>query len=293
VSRPSIVYVDSLPDEPVLFTGAHEVPDLTTWVRTQLSFPFVFIESLDDFPQTTDSSSVFLFKYLDRSDSKFKAIQAAFTPFRAFGTSVYALTAYETSLTAFRSSSLSVSFDGRWTTAELTQFFRKTIFPLLSELTTVSIQRLRKNRMSAIVAFIEPALDEIALTSIAKSLESDFPVTFVDTTSGSLLHRILGVRIVEDEPAVILYDPAESRWLPYEGNFAEDGIRQWLAGIKRAGRVWQRPLEGPKGLLAQSLAGRRAGTYLVAGIVVMIGLLGVQLGCKCQKMRRPGAYSKL
>jgi hypothetical protein len=289
---PKLVYFDSLTKESVLFTGARELPDLSAFVRAQLSFPIVFIESSDALPKATQTASFFVFKYSNRSDSKFTVLQKSFAQFRDLGSAVYALPASKASLAAFRSTSVHVPFNGQWTEADLAQFFRRTIWPLLSEFTIISIQQLRKHRVSAVIAFIDPALYEVDLAHIAQELETDYPVMFVDTASESLLARMLGVRIVDEQPAIILYDPAGDRWLPYAGEFTDTGIRKWLAGESSA-LEWRRPLQGPKSLIGQSLSKRGSGMYLIVGLAAIVALLAMQLGCKCRAKRRPGVYSKL
>jgi hypothetical protein len=99
-----------------------------------------------------------------------------------------------------------------------------------------------------------------------------------------MLPKLLGLALVDDQPHVILYDVAGQRWLSYDGEFTDAGLRRF---IESPVFDWKTIGEVPKSMLKQTWA-----PYIAFG--VMIVLLLTQIGvCRSRTRRRPGMYSKL
>jgi hypothetical protein len=288
-----IAFWDHLTNQTIFFNGPLEVEDVSTFVTAQISFPFVFIETEAQLPKTVNGASFFVFNYLDTSDSRFGVIGDSFSRYRAFGSAIYALRSDSVALSAFRSSTFPVHFTGAWEPGELSLFFRRTIFPLLSEFGSAVAQNLRQYNFTSLLFFIDDDHSESDLSDIAERLEIEYPIVFVDTTAEFALPRLFDSASNKEKPVAVLYDIVGKRWLPYDGALTESGIQKWINSIGRTTPAWRSVSSPARILIRRSLAGHR---WLII-LILVLGLGSILVISQARTgFRRPtggGRYSRL
>jgi hypothetical protein len=132
------------------------------------------------------------------------------------------------------------SFTDAWELSELTAFVRSHAYPLISELTEETVNHLSEHHIVTLLGVIVPEHFLTDLKHIAEDIEAPFPVTYV---AYSDVGRVLkGFYVdVETLPKLLLFDPAQNRWITYDGVLTDTQLNRWVKVLDLREAQWSGP----------------------------------------------------
>lgn len=272
-SNAQLVFYNGKHDKSAKLTGTFDDKLILEFINRQLHFPLIFIDNENEIDKSSFGAS-FLLTYKDLESGKIERLRKAAAEIHSSDSKFYAIKGKKWKLVSYRSKDSYAFFDGDWGQEELNKFVRQNFFPFVMELDNRAISQLKKFHKMTLTAFIDADRYLHDLRNVAQELITDHPFTYVIYSENNFLARFVGVQ-KSKIPQVILYDVENQRWLLYDGEMTDTGLKKWLESINLANAHWNGSSGGIKNVIVSIWTRRGFLFYLICALLLAgLGFLG-------------------
>lgn len=247
--------------------GMLEERFILEFINRQLFYPIVFISDEKEIDKQSAFGASFLLTYKDLESSKIDKFRKATDAIKGSDSKFYAIKGKKWKLVSFRSQDSYSFFDGEWQQEEVDKFVQQNFFPFVMELNSKATAQLKKFHKMTLTAFIDADRYLHDLRNVAQELICEYPFTYVIYKESNFLARYVGVQ-KSKIPQVILYDVENQRWLLYDGEMTDTGLKKWLASLDMNTVRWNGSGGGIKNVIMSVWTRRGVIFYLICALLL-------------------------